>query len=181
MQTVISQIKVPGCGFEAACRLWFRLFIIYFRIPIFFQMWKKKFAFLCENTPPKSCHVRTRQPVLIFKIIFVCLKIMKMQHQEGSGMSFTKQLDVLRVVICDCVCVFSLLNIFFWKQTHLLGMLANKKNAQEFPGGPGWLGFWAFCCSLGSISGQGIEIPQTAWLKKKKKTLSWENNYFVLL
>lgn len=50
-------------------------------------------------------------------------------------MSFTKQLDAARVVLCDCVCVFFLLNIFS-ESRHLLGMLANKKMLRELPGGP---------------------------------------------
>ena len=50
-------------------------------------------------------------------------------------MSFTKQLDAARVVLCDCVCVFSLLNIFS-ESRHLLAMLANKKNAQGVPWWP---------------------------------------------
>ena len=81
-----SQIMVLGCGFEAACRLWFRLFLICFRIPHLLPNVKKKiaFVFLWKYSPRKLLCKEPEQPVLIFKIIFVCLKIMKMKHQEAQ-------------------------------------------------------------------------------------------------
>ena len=73
-----------------------------------------------------------------FKNYFCLFEDNENEASRGSGKSFTKQLDAARVVLCDCALFFVfffLLNIFS-ENKHLLGMLANKKNAQGIPWWP---------------------------------------------